>query len=242
MLDRYHVITFVVLALIVITVGAQKTTLPYLYFEVWNENGKLSPDENGLITVANNERIRLRVCMKVKSVADAFEKLEIQALNQHPDYFKHRPPPNTTLQVTQVTAQGNRDVPFRVLSSGGGKNLTVYDVDATLDILEANEIREKHIREFLAWMLKYVAKENPSGLPYFMADKDAFITRSLPTYEERYINNPVGNYEIIASYAPSTAKNWRGILRTQPLKVRVIHKADFFDSMKAKSSTEKAAR
>lgn len=232
MLVRYHVITFVILALIVTTVGAQKTTLPYLYFEVWNENGKLDPDKSGFITVANNERIRLRVCMKVKSIADAFEKLEIQALNQHPDYFKHRPPPNITIQVKQVTGEGKTDVPVRILSSGGGKSLTVYDVDATLDILEGKEIRENHIREFLASMLEYVAKENPSGLPDFMADKDAFIERSLPIYEERYINNPVGIYEIIARYAPSTAENWRGILRTRPLKVRVIHQADFFDFMK----------
>jgi len=146
MFVRYHVITLVTVALILTTVEAQKPTLPYLYFEVWNENGKLSPDQSGFITVANNERIRLRVCMKVKSVEDAFENLEIQALNQHPDYFKHRSPPNITIQVKQVTAT-KKDVPFRILSSGGGKNLTVYDVDATLDILEAKEIREKHIRE-----------------------------------------------------------------------------------------------
>jgi hypothetical protein len=241
MFVRYHVITFVTLALVMTTVGAQKPTLPYLYFEVWNENGKLSPDHSGFITVANNERIRLRVCMRVKSVEDAFEYLEIEALNRHPDYFKNRTPPNITIQVKQVT-EGKRDVPFRILSTGGGKSLTVYDVDATLDILEAKEIREKRIREFLTWMWEYVAKENPGGVPYFMADKDAFVKRSLPIYEESYINNPVGFYEITARYAPSTAGNWRGILRTKPLKVRVIHKADFFDLMRPKGSKEAPAK
>lgn len=236
------VIGFLLLASILTTAGAQTTTLPYLYFEVWNEKGRVSPDENGFIVVANNERINLRVCMRVKSVEAAFEMLSIQALNQPPDYFKHRPPPNITIHVKQPIAGAKRDVPFRILSSGGGKNLTVYNVAATLDILEAKEIREKHIREFLAWMLEYVDKENPGGLPYFMADQDAFIKRSLPAYEERYINNPVGTYEVVARYAPSTAENWGGTLRTKPLKVRVIHRADYFDLMKPKRAAGKVIK
>ncbi|HEY5883611.1 MAG TPA: hypothetical protein VIT88_02945 [Pyrinomonadaceae bacterium] len=238
---RHCVITFVTLVLLVINVGAQKPSLPYLYFEVWNDNGKVRPDQSGFITVPNNERIRLRVYMKVKSVEDRFETLQIRALNQHPDYWKHRSPPNVTIQVKQVTAN-KTEVPFRILSSGGGKHLTVYDVDATLEILEAKEIREKRIHEFLTWMLEYVAKEHPGGLPHFMADKDAFVKRSLPFYEEKYINNPVGIYEITARYAPSTAENWRGILRTKPLKLRVIHKADPFDFMKPKNGKEIPAR
>jgi len=229
-----HVIGFVLLASTVTTAGAQTRTLPYLYFEVWNEKGKIiSPDENGFINVPNNERIRLRVRMRVKSVEAAFEMLEIQALNQHPDYFKHRPPPNITIRVMQVIARAKRAVPFRIVSSGGGKNVTVYDVDATLDILEPKETREKHIREFLAWMWEWLARERPNS---FMRDKEAFIRQSLPVYEESYINNPVGVYEVIARYAPSTAENWRGMLTTKPLKVRVIYKADYFDLIKAKSA------
>jgi hypothetical protein len=48
-----------------------------------------------------------------------------------------------------------------------------------------------------------------------------------------YINNPTGTYRITARYTPSTAENWKGVLTTDPLMIRVIFKADFFDVMKA---------
>jgi hypothetical protein len=65
-----HGIGLVLLASTVTTAGAQTRTLPYLYFEVWSEKGKfIRPDENGFIVVLNNEKIRLRVLMRVKSCA-----------------------------------------------------------------------------------------------------------------------------------------------------------------------------
>ena len=215
-----------------IEVAAQTRPLPYLYLEVRNRSGILTPGPDGIITVPNNERIQARICMKVRSVADAFEMFEIQASNQHPDYFKNRPPPNVRLQVRQVVAQGTRDVPVRVASSGHGKNLTLYDVDATFDILEADEVREKHVRGFLEWMRESLKNENRSDLVRGMTE-EPYLGRAVALYSEMYVNNPVGIYQITARYEPSTPENWRGVLMADPLKIRVIFKADFFDVMKA---------
>ena len=68
-----------------------------------------------------------------------------------------------------------------------------------------------------------------------MPDKETYLARALPVYEEMYLNNPVGTYEITARYAPSTPGNWKGVLTTDALKIRVIFKADFFDPMKPKA-------
>jgi hypothetical protein len=88
--------------------AAQSRPLPYLSVELWNSNGKVAPAADGFITVPNNERIRTRVFLRVRSVSDPVEDLEIQATNQHPDYFKARPPANLTLQVQQLAPEGAR--------------------------------------------------------------------------------------------------------------------------------------
>jgi hypothetical protein len=221
-----------VLIFSVIEVAAQTRPLPYLYLEVRNQSGILTPGPDGIITVPNNERIQARIYMRVRSVSDAFEVLTIRASNQHPEYFNNRPPPNVSLQVRQVVAQGTRDVPVRIVSSGGGKNVTLYDIDATFDILEGDEVRDKHIRGFLEWMREYLKNENRTDLTRIMTE-EPYLGRAVASYNEMYINNPVGTYQITARYEPSTAENWRGVLMTDPLKIRVIFKGDFFDVMKA---------
>ena len=217
----------------VATAAAQTPAPPYLYLEARSQGGIVKPGADGFITVANNERIQTRVCLKVRSVSDAFESLEIQASNQHPDYFKDRPPAKVTLHARQIDAP-TREVPVRIVSSGGGKNLTLYDVDATFDILEPPQLRQQHIRDFAEWMWDFAKTRGPSGRSPSMPDKDTWVARAWPAYEEMYLNNPVGAYEITARYAPSTPGNWKGVLTTDPLKIRVVFKADFFDVMKPK--------
>ena len=219
----------------VATAAAQTRTPPYLYLEVWSRGVIVKPGADGFIEVANNERIQTRVCLKVSSVSDAFEFLEIQALNQHPDYFKNRPPANVTLHARQIAPPTTRDVPVRIVSSGGGKNLTIYDVDASFDILEAAQVRQQHIRDFAEWMWDFAKRRGSAGLSQSMPDKETYLARALPVYEEMYLNNSVGTYEITARYAPSTPGNWKGVLTTDALKIRVIFKADFFDPMKPKA-------
>jgi hypothetical protein len=134
-----------------------------------------------------------------------------------------------TLQVKQILAQGTVDVPIRIVSSGGGKNITLYNVDATFDMLEPREVRETRIRNFLEWMLDVARKNGGANLAESAVNsRDKLIS----LYDEKYVNNPVGTYQITARYSPSTAENWRGVLVTNPLRIRVIFKADFFDAMK----------
>jgi hypothetical protein len=120
------------------------------------------------------------------------------------------------------------------VSSGGGTNVTVYDVDVSFDILETPQARRQHIRQFADWMWDFATTRRAAALPQAMGDKETYATRAVPLYDEMYINNPVGTYEITARYAPSTPRNWSGVLTSEPLKIRVIFKADFFDPMKPK--------
>jgi hypothetical protein len=166
-------------------------------------------------------------------VADRFEQPDIQALNQHPDYFKERPPANITLSVRRVWARGGEEVPFRVSSSGGGKDLTVYYVQADIDVLEEKEVRLKRAEQLVEWM----AAQAPEGSR--LLESAGGKSRMAALFEEQYVNTPPGEYEFIARYAPTTQDNWRGSLVSAPIRIKVVDHGDLFDAMKAKMAAGK---
>ena len=155
---------------------------------------------------------------------------KIRALNQHPDYYKVRPPANVTLSVRKVTASGHQEVPFRVNSSGGGKDLAIWYVGADIDLLEDKDFRLKRAVQFVEWMATQVPEDSRAWLLSGPIGNGGLVAY----FEEHYINNPPGDYEIIAHYTPSTPQNWKGSLATPPVRIKVTDNGDFFDGLKAK--------
>ena len=212
---------------------AQTSQLPRLYIALAGKSGDVAGSSNP-VPVPSNERLSLRVCLEVRTVADAFEQLEVRALNQHPDYFKNRAGPNVTLSVRQITGTSAVEVPFRLYSSGGGgKDPTVSYVSADIDILEDKAIRQNKLQQFAEWFLAEadprVASpllEHPQGLQAVME-----------YFDEGYVSNPQGDYEITARYSPTTQTYWRGTLVSAPFRIRVIQAGDFFDQLKKKLRT-----
>ena len=209
--------------------SAQQPQPPYLFFRLIAPQGLVTPGPDRPTEVANNQRIALQICIRVRSVEDRFEQPDIQALNQHPDYFKNRPPANITLSVRRVRAGGGEEVPIRVNSSGGGKDLTLHYVRADIDILEEKEVRLKRVEQFVEWMAAQ-PEASRSGLLQAPGGK----SRMAALFEDQYINNPPGDYEFIARYAPTSPDNWRGSLVSAPLRIKVVDQGDFLDVMKAR--------
>lgn len=209
---------------------ARQAGTPYLYIRLVTAHGTQTPPPGRPSLVPNNERIQFQVCVEARTVEERLEQPEIQALNQHPEYFKHRPPPNVSLSVRRITAAGRQEVPFRVNSSGGGKDLTVYSVNADIDLLEDKAARLRKAEQFVEWMA--------ARLP---GDPRSHLLQSAPGrqqlagyFEEQYVNNPPGDYEIIARYTPTTAENWRGALVSAPFLIKVIDNGDFFDVLRTR--------
>jgi hypothetical protein len=125
---------------------------------------------------------------------------EIRALNQHPDYYKARPPANIMLSVRRVTVGSRQEVPFRVNSSGGGKDLAIWYVSADIDLLEDKDVRLKRAGQFVEWMAAQVPEDSRARLLSGLIGNGGIVAY----FEEQYINNPPGDYEIIARYTPST--------------------------------------
>jgi hypothetical protein len=63
-------------------------------------------------------------------------------------------------------------------------------------------------------------------------------SRIVAFFEEKYIDNPPGEYEFIARYAPTTSDNWRGSLVSTPIRIRVVDHGDLPDAMKAKMASD----
>jgi hypothetical protein len=70
--------------------------------------------------------------------------------DQGPNCFQNHPGPNVTLSIKRISGTVKEKVPFRVTSSGGGKDLTVHYVLADIDILEDKAVREQRV-QFIAW-------------------------------------------------------------------------------------------
>ena len=125
---------------------------------------------------------------------------------------------------------GRHEVPFRVNSSGGGKDLAVYFVNVDINILEERTVRLKKAEEFVDGMLAQSPADPRSQMILNSPGKQRLIDH----FEEAYINNPPGEYEISARYTPTTEGNWRGSLVSAPARLRVVNSGDFFDVIKAK--------
>lgn len=213
--------------------AAQTPRTPYLYFRLNTPRGMQTLAPGRFAEAATNKAVALEVCIRANKVEDRFEQPQIRALNQHPEFFANRPPPNIEITLRRVLPNGLPDsgeaMPFRVNSSGGGKDLEVYFVNVDLDMLEEKAVRLRKAGQFVEWMLAQFPADAQSRLLAAPAGRQRLIEH----FEESYINNPPGDYEITARYTPTTAENWKGTLVSAPARLRVVNAGDFFDVIKA---------
>ncbi len=216
--------------------AAQTPRAPYLYFRLNTPRGMQALAPGRPAEVPNNKAIALEVCIRASKVEDRFEQLQIRALNQHPEFFANRPPPNIEITLRRVLPGGRPDsgeaMPFRVNSPGGGKDLEVYFVNVDLDMLEEKVVRLQKAGKFVEWMLA----QSPDDARSHLLETPAARQRLIEHFEESYVNNPPGDYEITARYTPTTPDNWKGTLVSAPVRLRVVSAGDFFDVIRAQQA------
>lgn len=197
---------------------------PVLYLSQTNQQGKRIRLGGDPTSVPGNQRIALDVCLDAGGVRQPIEQLEVQAVNQHPDYFKNHPPANITLAVRRLMQQGARDVSFTITSSGGGQDLSLHYSNADLDIVADAAVRQAKFREFASSIMAR-AVQDPSATPDAVARLtrrgtiDNFV-RYFEASNMAYI--APGEYEITAFYAPTTPDHWRGRVVSRPVRITVF--------------------
>jgi hypothetical protein len=208
------------------SVAAQPRS-PVLFLRLNTTRGQVTLGPTRVTEAPNDQRLSLQICIQAATAADRIERPEIQALNQAPGYFEARPPANIALSVRRGRGTEQREVPFRVYSSGSGTDLTVSCVSADIDFLEEKEVRLKRAAQFIDWIAASGQEGSRSGLVVGNGGLAGY-------FEEQYINNPPGDYEIVARYSPSTPQNWKGALNTPRLPIRITNHGDFFETLKVK--------
>ena len=218
------------------TALAQAPAFPYLYITHTTSDGKQVEATSQPIQFSNHERLNLRVCLRTRAVGDPIEQLEIQAVNQHPDYFRQRAGPNVTLKVIQIAAQPQEGISCRVNSSGGGKSLTVHYVNAEIDLLEDRAVRRQRAQGFVEWIAAEARRQGAKSQALSIMNGDPRQMQAMvDQMENQYVNNPAGDYEIVAHYQPvSRGRHWTGTLVSRPFRVRVVPGPDFFDRAREK--------
>ena len=102
-------------------------------------------------------------------------------------------------------------------------------MDADIDLLEDKNVRLERVKRFVDWMATQAANEPRAQLLQSPAGKERMVSY----FEDQYISNPPGEYEIVARYTPSSPGNWRGELTSAPFHLTIINAGDFFDKLKA---------
>ena len=192
---------------------------PYLFVRMAGAKPGLAP------LASSNERIFLQICIKARSPSDPFEQPRIEARNQAPG----GPPVNVKLSIWQITPLGRQEVAFRVNSSGAGKDLTVWWVGADVDLLVDKSMRLERSRKFVEWL----ALQDGAGRSQLLAAPGG-KERMASYFEELYIENPPGEYEIVARYASAMTGNWNGTLNSASFRLTITDAGDFFESLKRK--------
>jgi hypothetical protein len=198
--------------------GAQTT--PYLSFkfpDVSDHKGKSASDA---ISLKRAERCHFQIqyvtnapYRPTKNVN--YGPLSIKALNQHPDFFKERPGPTVSLEVTLAGANEREVLPVRVFSSGSGYSDGVHYLSVSIDILEPETVRREKLRQFVAQIREAAQR---GGFPPAAAKSGSEQAPTSP-FDEIYIGNPVGLYHLKATFLPVLANPKRGLTMSAYIKV-----------------------
>ncbi|HEY3138719.1 MAG TPA: hypothetical protein VGL29_22035 [Blastocatellia bacterium] len=198
------------------------------WLRVLSEKGKQIKPVNGIVPWKSSSRLRLVVCLRAANLSDGSESLDIRSLNQHPDYWEHRPPANVTLKVERLNGNSSAKQKTRVYSPGGGVNLHRHELYVDLDILEADPIRESKLREIAQWF--YRAREKNPALPPI--EQEPYLTGIISYLDESYIYIPPGRYRIVAHFRPNTRSIWPVDLDSEPLTIDVEQAGDSLEKLK----------
>ena len=197
------------------------------WIRVLGDSGKIKP-AGGTVPLKSSARLRLIVCLQAAQLSDGSEQLGIRAVNQHPDYWKQRPPPNVTLRAERLNGKSAIEAKIRIYSSGSGVDLRTHQVSVDLDILEADSIRQSKLRQIAELFSR--AREKYAVSPG--VEREAYASRMISYFDELYICNPPGRYRIVAHFQPEGRTIWPLVLDSEPLIIEVADAGDSFEKLK----------
>jgi hypothetical protein len=214
---------------------------PYLSFKFSGENDQRGKSPQGPATLKRAERLEFQIHYVTNAPYRAsrgidYGPLSIHTINQHPDFFKERPGPTVSLEVTRVGTNEREQLPIRVFSSGQGYGDGVHYLSVSIDILEPQAVRHNRLGQFISQFRELAAASGFSGGN--LVNESARLQGAQNYFDEFYVSNPPGLYNLKAVFQPDPSVGQRKTLTASAL-VRVLDGPDSLDLLTQKLAEKK---
>jgi hypothetical protein len=215
-----------------------QSAAPYLSFKFSGENNQRGKSPQSPAILKRAERLDFQIQYVTNapyrpSRGIDYGPLSIRAVNQHPDFFKERPGPTVSLEVTRVEREL---LPIRIFSSGQGYGNGVHYLSVSIDILEPQTVRQNRLDQFISQFRELAAASGFSGAG--AVNESARLQGTKTYFDEFYIGNPAGLYNLKALFQPDPAIA-QGKTLTASALVRVLDGPDSLELLKQKLAEKK---
>jgi hypothetical protein len=221
--------------------GFSQSAAPYLSFKFSGENDQRGKSPQSPAILKRAERLDFQIQYVTNapyrpSRGIDYGPLSIRAVNQHPGFFKERPGPTVSLEITRTGTNERELLPIRIFSSGQGYGDGVHYLSISIDILEAQTIRQNRLNEFISQFRELAAGSGFSGAGAM--NESARLQGMQSYFDEAYIGNPAGLYNLKAVFQPDPAVA-QGKTLTASALVRVLEGPDSLELLKQKLAEKK---
>jgi hypothetical protein len=212
---------------------------PHLSLKFSGENNQIGKVPQSPVVIKRAERLDFQIQYVTNAPYRAsrgidYGPLSIRAINQHPDFFKERPGPTVSLEVRRVGTNERELLPIRTFSSRQGYGNGVHYLSVSIDILEPESVRQNKLDQFTKELWELAQASGFSG----GAMNESAKLKGRSPFNELYISNPPGVYDLRAVFQPDPAVA-EGKTLTASAFVRVLDGPDSLEQLKQKLSEKK---
>jgi hypothetical protein len=221
--------------------GLPQSPSPYLSLKFNEGNNQREKSPHSPVILKRAERLEFQIQFVTNAPYRAsrgidYGPLSIRATNQHPDFFKERPGPTVSLEVRRVGTKERELLPIRIFSSGQGYGNGVHYLSVSIDILEPESVRQNRLDQFTSQLRELAAASGFSGAG--VMNESARLQGAQTYFDEFYISNPPGVYDLRAVFQPDPAVA-QGRILTASAVVRVLDGPDSLELLKQKLAEKK---
>jgi hypothetical protein len=173
----------------------------------------------GDVSVSNLKRIQLEIKLSGTQLSPGRLTLKDEAKAATGE-------PVIEIKVNMIANNGKMPVPIEAWVRGFGIKPGEQHITVELEIPDKAK-RKREIDNYL-WRMEELALKDGRA-----AEFERLVKRNMATtvaaFERLYVNNRVGDFEVVCQYSSNKPGAWKGAVTSEPIQVRVKFEGNFFD-------------